>query len=192
VFGAWHKHKVELEIIVNNDSNDISEQNCDGIPITYLYERSQNLSDIYRLLYDKATKEYLYYLEDDDIMSENFFEELSQYNEDVFYFNYIPHKMSHSFIKFFGYTTTHGTKTIAEFLSKYDSHHFQFCQICFKKKALDPNAFPTTNDLHNDYKIFSSLVGSFRAIPKCLYTQTTDGGDNISFKALNKDPRWIS
>lgn len=181
-------HKVDLEIIVNNDSNDIVEMVRDVA--TYHYEQSDNLSDIYKGLFEKATKEYVYFLEDDDIMDIRFFEILDNYNEDIFYFNYSPYNWNIEFVIFMRYANNDYDKET--FLAKYDDHHFQFGQICFRKSCLDINSFPNDNNLHNDFKIFQRLNGSFRSINKILYSQTTDGGDNISFKLLNKDTRWIS
>lgn len=53
-----------IEIIVNNDSNDITE-----IPhpqVQYFYENPEHLSDKYKFILDKAKGEFIYYLEDDD------------------------------------------------------------------------------------------------------------------------------
>jgi len=185
---AYRYWKTDLEVLVNNDSDDITELYHDTV--TYSYNKSDNLSDLYRDLFERATGDYVYFLEDDDVMSIDFFYEVSKRQADIMYFNYIPHKWEQSMIGFFEYTNKKCTKD--EFLDRYDDHHFQFSQIFFKKKCLDINQFPTDNNLHNDFKIFQRLKGSFVTIPKFLYRQTTDGGDNISFKSLNKDERWIT
>lgn len=192
VFDAFDKHPVDLQIIVNNDSHDIEEFEHGDIVTEYFYRKHDNLSDIYRLLFDRATGEYVYFLEDDDIMQPDFFKTLSEYNDDVFYFNYMPYRFTKSFVEFFKYTERHANDTKEQFLAGYDPFNFQFGQICFRKQSLPIEAFPTDNNLHNDFSIFVALNGTFRALPSFLYKQTTDGQDNISFKALNKDPRWIS
>lgn len=182
-------HNVDLEVIVNNDTNDIVELN--GEFIQYQYEKSDNLSDIYKSLFDRAKGEYIYYLEDDDVMGVRFFETLSQFDEDIFYFNYSPYKWSMDFVRFFGYAGKNFVNK-GHFLKEYDDHNFQFGQICFRKDSLDVNDFPDDNCLQNDFKIFQRLKGTFRSINKILYSQTIDGGDNISFRLLNRDRRWIS
>ena len=51
--------------------------------------------------------------------------------------------------------------------------------------------WPTEDNIFNDYKIFKSLeLETIIYISKPLWVQTTDGGDNISFKTLNKDIRF--
>ena len=186
VITAYKHYNVDLEILVNNDSRDIQELYSDLVQ--YEYNQSDDLSDIYRGLFGRASKEYVYFLEDDDIMSKEFFYEISRFKEDIFYFNYIPFEWHHHFISFFEYTGKKGTKE--EFLDGYDDHNFQFGQICFKKECLDIKDFPTGNNVHNDFEVFRKLRGSFRTIPKFLYRQTIDGGDNISFRHTEKDDKW--
>jgi len=178
VISAYERFPVELEILVNNDSNDIREVHS-GIT-SYTYERYDDLSSIYLSLFNRATKEYVYILEDDDIMSPDFFEVLSVIDSDIFYFNYTPYKWHPHFIKFFKYTDRVCTKD--EFLDGYDQHNFQFGQICFKRKCLDAREFPVGNVMSNDFEVFKKLRGSFTTVNKFLYTQTTDGGDNLSFR----------
>jgi len=188
VITAYKHFNVNLEILVNNDSRDITE--VYPKMTRYYYSSSSNISVLYQLLFEKASNEYVYFLEDDDVMGKDFFFEVSQHTEDILYFNYIPHEWDVSFISFFDYTNKRGTKE--DFLDEYDDHNYQFGQICFKKECLDINDFPSDNHLQNDFVIFKKLHGSFKTIPKFLYRQTTDGGDNISFKMLCKDDRWIS
>lgn len=188
VMTAYKHWNVDLEILVNNDSNDIEELYIGYIK--YEYNKSDNLSDLYRGLFEKATGEYVYFLEDDDVMSKEFFYEVSRYSDDILYFNYIPYQWHPSFISFFEYTNYRVNKE--EFLKGYDDHNFQFGQLFFRKVCLNINDFPDDNCLQNDFKIFQRLEGSFRPINKFLFRQTIDGGDNISFHKLNKDGRWIS
>lgn len=188
VFRAYSRYPVDLEIIVNNDSNDIEEVTHPLIPVTYLYHKSDNISEIYRVLFTSAKNEYVYFLEDDDVLSTKFFEIVSAYGSDIIYFNYVPATRSKAFIEFCKQSLFNTTKS--EFLSQYDDTLFQFGQICFKKSALDLELFPSDNFIKNDFEIFKRLKGSFTSLPDFLYTQTTDGQDNISFVSLNKDPRW--
>jgi len=186
VIDAFHHYNVDLCITVNNDSNDITEVYTDMIK--YQYKTSDNLCDLYLDLYKQSGDGYVYFLEDDDILSIDFFEVLDGYTEDIFYFNYIPYKWSTNFLSFFKQTIGDCTKD--DFMVGYNNHNFQFGQICFKKKCLDVNDFPDDNYIQNDFVIFKLLEGSFRKINRFMFTQTTDGGDNISFPYLNTDGRW--
>lgn len=189
VFSAYEMFPVDLEIIVNNDSKDITEQKFSGIDIKYFYEQNQNLSTIYKKLFEESSGEYVYFLEDDDIMMCTFFRELSKWSEDILYFNYIPYKITKNFIDYFKYTSGE-FESKEDFLANYDDFNYQFGQICFKKTCLQEGDFPTDNYIKNDFLIFKRLSGTFKNIDKYLYKQTIDGGDNISFKDLNKDDRW--
>lgn len=188
VIKAYENYNCDIEIIVNNDSNDITELYHDKIDIKYYYKQSENLGSLYKHIYDLVSKEYIYFLEDDDIMDVSFFKTLNEYSEDIFYFNYTPYTWSNQFIEFFKYTNNEFLSK-EEFLNGFNDYNFQFGQICFKKKCL--KNFPIDNRLDNDFKIFKELQGSFRVINKFLFTQTIDGGDNISFE-FNKDERWIT
>ena len=190
VINAYQSCDVDLQIIVNNDSRDITEVYHEGIDIQYQYESNNNLSVLYKSVFDKATKEYVYFLEDDDIMMAHFFISLVQCTSDVIYFNYIPYKVKSDFFPFFEYAKQ-DWKSKAELLATYDDYNFQFSQICFRKTALPSGMFPTDNNIQNDFNLFKALDGSFETVYAYLFRQTTDGGDNISFVALNKDPRWL-
>jgi len=192
VFTAFDTCPVDLEILVNNDSNDIVEIYKNDIQIVYTYEKYDNLGKIYKSLFDSASKEYVYYLEDDDIMDSMFFDVLSKYDSDIYYFNYVPYKVTINFLKYFEYTKYYEDSTKDEFLRNFDDHNFQIGQMCFKKTALPAGLFPVNNYIKNDFVIFKLLQGSFKALPVYLYKQTTDGQDNISFKTYNRDPRWMS
>ena len=192
IFSAYDLCPVDLEILVNNDSYDITEIYKSGVDIIYSYEANHNIGLIYKMLFDKASREYIYYLEDDDIMAIKFFDELSKHRYDIFYFNYVPYKVTTDFIKYFDYTKAHLNSTKEEFLDGFNDYNFQIGQMCFKKTALPYGEFPVNNYIKNDFVIFKSLTGSFKALDSYLYKQTTDGKDNISFKEYNKDPRWIN
>ena len=192
VFDAYDRCPVDLEIIVNNDSKDIEEKFKLGVNVSYCYETNNNLSRIYKLLFDRAQNEYVYFLEDDDLMDIDFFSSLSQYNADIYYFNYHPFKFDLKFVKYFSYVLDHIEDNKEEFLESFDDYNFQFSQICFKKSALAQDQFPNDNNLKNDFVIFQRLKGTFKPLNLCLYRQTVDGKDNISFKDYNKDPRWTS
>ena len=78
----------------------------------------------------------------------------------------------------------------SDFLNKFQPNDFQFSQIVFKKKGL--KYWPEEDNIFNDYKIFKSLeLETIFYITKPLWVQTTDGKDNISFDAYNKDRRFL-
>lgn len=172
-----------IEVIVNNDSGDIQE--IRDPRVKYFYKKSENLGEIYKWLFDMAQGTYVYYLEDDDVMNPNFFDYVESLDQDIIYGNYVPWQWDSHFVDFFKFR--HNTDK-DEFLETYDDYHFQFGQILFKKAALTD--FPVTNYLQNDFEIFKRLKGTFRCTNRFFYTQTIDGGDNISWESFNKDPRW--
>jgi len=177
----------DYEIIVNNDSRDIEE--VERYNIKYYYMRNDNLGMIYKFLFDRGNGEYVYYMEDDDIMDPNFYERIKLFNEDIMFGNYVPFEWNKSFIE---YMRSRPQSSKEDFLETFDPHHFQLCQIMFRKSALADADFPTDNNLQNDFLLFERLQGSFRVVNNFFYKQTIDGGDNISFSYLNKDPRWTS
>ena len=66
------KFSYPVEILVNNDSNDISEINIPDYNIKYFYYNNPNIGYIYKLLFDQSTGEYIFFLEDDDYLSDIF------------------------------------------------------------------------------------------------------------------------
>jgi hypothetical protein len=175
----------DYEIIVNNDSNDIEEIHDHNV--TYHYKQSDNLGEIYKFLFDQAQGEYVYFMEDDDMMHPNFYNSISLFDEDIIFGNYVPYKWDGSFID---YMKSRPQMDKEEFLEDFDPHHYQFSQILFRKKALAEGDFPVDNHLQNDFVIFQRLQGTFRITNTFFYKQTVDGKDNISFKEYCKDPRW--
>lgn len=185
VINANKYFPVDLEILVNNDSNDIEEIYTDIT--SYHYKQSYYLGEIYKHLFDNASKEYVYFLEDDDIMLESFFETIASFQTDIIYGNYKPLVWDSSFIKF---ANSKPVDSKIKFLEMYNPHNFQFSQLIFKKSALKNKDFPTDNYLQNDFKIFQMLEGTFISTGKFLFKQTRDSRDAISSR-YNKDQRWI-
>ena len=79
---------IKYEIIVNNDSRDIDEIYDDSVSIKYYYKKYYDISKIYKFLYDQSCGEYVYFLEDDDYIGNNFFSVLD-FNYDINFINYI-------------------------------------------------------------------------------------------------------
>jgi len=183
-----------IEILVNNDSNDIEEISSNNISIKYYYNKYNDLSKIYKFLFDSSRGDYIYFIEDDDYILPSFFKRIN-YNYDVNYFEYFskPH-MSFEGKKIATKRQKINRKNkkydLKKFLNESNFKYFQLSQICFNKKRL--NKFPLGNKLDNDLKLFKNIDknSSFLYIDKPCWVQTIDGGDNISFDNLNKDSRF--
>ena len=178
----------DVEVLVNNDTRDIKEINhkC----VTYYYKTSNDLSDLYHYLYTKSKGEYIFYLEDDDYLLKNFFNEID-FNYDINYFHYY----SAPLISELGVlpalrrlcTANQHLENISnarEFIKKYKDRDFQLSQILFKKDLLNNNIFPKGNNINNDFILFKKLISTnttIKYISKTCWVQTIDGNDNISF-----------
>lgn len=185
-----------IEILVNNDSNDITEIYNDKVNISYYYKKNKKLTDTYKFLYQQSKGEYIFYLEDDDYIKSNFFKFLN-FNYDVNFLNYLSidiltykKNLTSYYKRFFTkYKSLYKINNLSEFLNIYEPRDFQFSQIVFKKNGI--KYWPTEDNIFNDYKIFKSLeLETIFYISKPLWVQTTDGKDNISFKIFNKDKRF--
>lgn len=170
--------EIDIEILVNNDSNDI-EEIC--LPyIKYYYNSSQNLSELYKHLYDKANGKYIYFIEDDDYILPRFSSIINKElhnNYDLFYMNYIPVDLIN--VK------------LSKFEIETKNHMFQLSQILFKKECV--KNFPNDNHIHNDWNLFQNIytnTKNIKLISLPMFKQTCDGKDNISFKEYNKDARF--
>ena len=187
----------DIEILVNNDSNDITEIYSNKVNISYYYKKNKKLTDTYKFLYDKSNGEYIFYLEDDDYVKPYFFKFLN-FNYDINFLNYISKDILTYKTDLISYTKRFFTKfkslskinNLSEFLNIYEPRDFQFSQIVFKKNGI--KYWPTEDNIFNDYKIFKSLeLETIFYISKPLWVQTTDGKDNISFNSYNKDNRFL-
>jgi glycosyltransferase involved in cell wall biosynthesis len=169
-----------VEILVNNDSNDISESQH----YTLFNEKSNNLSDLYYFLFKKSKGEYVYFLEDDDYITNSFFEHID-FSADLYYMNYMSHDIKLTL-----------KRQKENFEQEKVNKNFQLSQILFKKKFV--SVFPKDNSLDNDWKLYQNIKqnikqkdGIINLIKDYMWIQTTDGKDNISFPEYNKDERWI-
>lgn len=187
---------IEYEVLVNNDSADVHEHYIERGNVHYYYKTSYDLSDIYRYLFDASSGEFVYFLEDDDYIHQDFFNTLDL-NFDINYMLYtsIDHityygpreaikrqRLNNRLVNVSDYKT---------FIDSFDDKYFQLSQILFRKKCV--KGFPTGNNIRNDYMLFSECIdnnSTIKYIDKQLWTQTTDGRDNISFEELNKDERF--
>lgn len=168
-----------VEIIINNDSNDIVEINHPNIK--YFYNIFENLGLMYEFLFSESNGTYIYYLEDDDYILNYFFQVLDLINNqhiDIFIMNYIKHDSSNI-----------GQLLNIDTLNT--DNDFQLSQILFKK--LICSQINLNNNLDNDWKLYQHIIqqtNNIKIIQKPMFKQTVDGKDNISFIHLNKDNRW--
>lgn len=169
-----HDIPSNVEILVNNDSKDITE--IKHSKVKYFYEQHDDLSETYKFLFDKSKGEYIYFLEDDDYVVSTFWEIIrGTYNNTIF--RYIPENDFDKYYNFF----------------KEDSNfqeHFQLGQMYFKKDCI--KNFPTGNFLDNDFKLYNEISYNsvFNFSKRAIFVQTTDGKDNISFLEFNDDMRF--
>ena len=157
----------DIEILVNNDSDDISESS----DYTLYKVKSQNLSEIYFNLFKKAKGKYIYFLEDDDYLLEgfkDFYNEVLNSDYDFGIAKYLKHNLKPM---------------------KFNKEDFQLSQVIFKKSKI--TKFPFDNNIENDYKLYINNKNDNTLVSnKVIFKQTTDGKDNISFKCFNKDYRF--
>ena len=186
----------DIEILVNNDSKDIIEIYNEKINISYYYKKHKKLTDTYKFLYNNSKGEYIFFLEDDDYLKSDFFKFIN-FNYDINFLNYLSKDIISNkknlltyYKRFFKkYKPFNKINNLKDFLSKFEPVDFQLSQIVFKRNGI--KYWPTEDNIFNDYKIFKSLeLETINYISKPLWVQTTDGGDNISFKTLNKDIRF--
>jgi glycosyltransferase involved in cell wall biosynthesis len=186
----------DIEILVNNDTSDIDEIYDDRVPIKYHYFQHDDLSCIYKYLFDRATGEFIYYLEDDDYIRVNFFECLDL-TTDINYMEYISEPLIreigpyHSFKRISKNRVINHKNNAKIFVDNIDSEEFQLGQIVFRRSLVD--IFPKGNTIYNDFVLFQKIANdntSFKYVNEVTWVQTTDGQDNISFPEYNKDVRF--
>ena len=174
------------EIVVNNDSNDIEE--IGGV--TYFYKQDHNLSNIYNFLIEQAVGEYLYFLEDDDYVSQYFWDMIENgvKSNNTLFFNYIPFCGIREYFDRFHNTITAGEYKKDDFLEVVSEEHFQLSQFVFRK--CDITTYMKNNILNNDWMLFLGIENDILYDQRPLFVQTVDGLDNISFKKYCNDERF--
>ncbi len=161
----------DVEILVNDDSDTI----CDSSDYILFKHKSSNLSDIYNMLFNAASGEYIYFLEDDDYVVSDFYNKI-QYKNTIY--KYIPCDG----IKHTEYFKDFDILTFDKF-----KEYYQLGQIIFKKS--DCKILPKDNNIHNDL-VYYYNIDNWCFINKYIYYQTTDAKDNISFSIYNTDDRF--
>lgn len=169
----------DIEILVNNDSNDIEE--IQHPLISYFYFSSPDLSELYKFLYNKASGEYVFYLEDDDILLDGFYRHFSE-NIDKANLHFCLFDTSLRILKL---------KIIESFLrwrkdQSSPLQDFQLSQMLFKKI---PNLeFPSGNDVTNDKALFYNVYRHYNNVmfstEEIHYKHI--GHDNLSKEYLDR------
>lgn len=165
-----------VEIIVNNDSNDITEVKHRAVK--YHYNQYEHLSQVYEFLLGEARGTHVYYLEDDDYLLEGFFDRiLPLLDNDIIAGNHYP-TYNDAFIK----RTTRMFHELKPF--ELNREDMQLSQFVMRKSLAETFTFPEDSHIHNDCKLVEHVLAhstKVQPISKLLFVQTTDGGDNISF-----------
>lgn len=177
VISAYNEsnNKYHIEILVNNDSCDIHEI-CEDY-ITYYYYHNNNLGKIYKNLFDKATGKFIYYLEDDDYITKDFFNHINL-EHDWNFLNFKLYEIKEAILE-----------AKKEFKIPVTNTHFQLSQLLFKKNLI--KEFPVNNKLDNDWKLLNQLRPyKCYLVKNYMFIQTKDNNDNISDINKNKDKRW--
>lgn len=164
-----------VEIIVNNDSNDIHE--IKHPQVKYFYENPEHLSDKYKFVLDKAQGDYIYYLEDDDYLNANFYDSAFEFigTHDFIAGNYFPMWNN-------GWVIRCVTSQMTGI--NLEGDELQLGQFIMKKSLVESWQFPKNSHIHNDKLLVKHAYAHATNpinINKILFFQTTDGKDNISF-----------
>lgn len=185
---------IECEILVNNDTNDITKVYDEQIPVEYSTYSSDALTDIYHYLYDKSQGEFVCYLEDDDYYLRHMFSDVS-FKHDM----YITEYISEPLIREIGICNAtrrlfvnrkHMHASPSNFFSVMDDRDFQLGQMIFRKCDVD---FPADDNIRNDIILtrrVAEKMSTIKYLKGYRWVQTTNGQDNISFPELNIDERF--
>jgi glycosyltransferase involved in cell wall biosynthesis len=174
-----------IEIIVNNDSDDIIEIRHPNVK--YYYNQFDNLSQVYEFLLNQAQGEYVYYAEDDDYIVEDFTKIVL--DADLIAGNYYPTYGQSNTLPCMQLYKNNILNT-AEFIDSTDLFHLQLSQYIFKRSTIMDFKFPMDNNIHNDIKLVihsASNASTIKTMNKVFFYQTIDGKDNISFPNLRSN-----
>jgi len=177
---------INVEVIVNNDSNDIREIQHPNV--TYYYESFDHLSQVYEFLLHKSEGEYVYFLEDDDYLADDFFTKVLLIGNHIAV-NYMPCHDKENLLEYSMMYLTEGEVDSERFIERLDHRRLQLGQHIFKRKTIIDFDFPRDSEITNDIILVIHAVrnaGEVNTLNRVFYYQTQDGGDNISFPESNR------
>ena len=160
-----------VKVIVNNDTHDVESAGCE-----MHYNRFNSLTEIYAFLAGQSEAEYIYFLEDDDVLGKGFFNAFSDAEKtDLILGGYI--------------TTDFPAYTHNPYVFDLDFENFQLGQVIFKRQLFLSCLADTWSDrcngncIHTDYYIYlqARKRGTATYTGRIFYRQTADGRDNLSF-----------
>ena len=170
----------DVEIIVNNDSHDITE--ISHPQVRYFYNKFDHLSQVYEFLLGESTGEFVYFLEDDDYIK-NHPQNLLDSQYGMIVGNYFPMYDTPEKLVF---PQIYRDQVLdsSEFLEQLNTEHLQLSQHIYRRDTIADFEFPLNSDIHNDILITEHAAKNctfIKTMNTILYCQTIDGGDNISF-----------
>ena len=174
---------VDVEVIVNNDSNDITE--IAHPQVTYYYNKFDSLCEVYQSLLYKATGEYVYFLEDDDYLAPMALD--IKLSHDLIVGNYCPTYNPTNMIEIMSIHKDDIVSSSA-YKAQMNLKHLQLSQYIFKQSSIIDFSFSMDNNIHNDIRLVLhalSNINTVHTLRRILFFQTTDGNDNISFTETN-------
>lgn len=197
VIDNFIESQFDIEVIVNNDTRDITEVYDDRFDIRYMYECDNDLHRIYELLYHTCSNGSFIYLEDDDYLLPEFF----QYVDLSYDVNFIEYQRASRFTQM--EVRDFGLKNAARFPNKRFTEGCDYGNFTYNNNLLDfqltqliPNksvfTFPEElfkrdwrTDPEGDEDFLNAVKPSatMKYIKSKCYVQTTDGNDNITFSS---------
>lgn len=169
----------DIEVLVNNDSQDITE--IKHPQVKYFYYSTGSLCEKYKFLLEIAQGEYVYYLEDDDYLTKDFL--TVDLDADLVVGNYCPTYKTSDMLTFMT-LYKEARPSPDEFLNTLNLEHLQLSQHIYRRSHILDFNFPMDSNVHNDIKltVHAALKAkTIHTVNKVFYYQTIDGGDNISF-----------
>lgn len=179
----------DIEVLVNNDSHDITE--IEHPQVKYFYYSSGSLCEKYKFLLEIAQGEHVYYLEDDDYLTKDFL--TVELDADLVVGNYCPTYQTDDMLTFMTlYKEAHPSSD--QFLNGLNTEHLQLSQHIYRRSHILDFEFPMDSNVHNDIKltVHAALKAkTIHTVGKVFFYQTVDGGDNISFPKNTSVNTWL-
>ena len=153
----------DIEVIVNNDSNDIEE-----IPhpqVTYHYQKFDNLSSNYEFVFNQSRGDYVYFLEDDDYLVRDFLD--IDLDAELIAGNYFPTYPTKDLVNFLKLNTDNNPSFL-EFVTNLNLEDLQLGQHIFKRETIADFKWGTDNNVHNDIRLVMHSANNAKTIRTTL------------------------